>query len=153
MRPEDDRSLEARIDAALRRGPVWEPPAGFARRVAARAGEMAREALAARVAQAGAPASTPGRFAAALPSWAGLEAAVLGVLVAALVPLVVRPDGPFEPLTSWLSSGRVTTALAAYERFIARAADLLVKDPTPLGWAAAALSLALAAWFARREIA
>jgi hypothetical protein len=125
--------VEKEIDDALARGQSWEPPAHFARTVAAQAIGLAARERAARELVAGPFILRP---------------AGLGVLAAAatayLAYLVV-----LAPMAGWLASDRAVAALDAYVRFMTQASDAWAANALPVAWTSVALSLAVAAWFTR----
>ena len=91
--------LDARIDAALKQAPAWEPPGDFARRIAAMA---ARPGTTRAASWSLVP---PGVFGAAMPA---LLLALAGCIFG-LMPDVVADNAT---LMAWLSAGlTVWTAL------------------------------------------
>lgn len=131
------RVLFGRMEKALQRGPVWDPPEGFARRVAARASGL-----------------VPSEFSRIrlLFSPNVLNAATLGVLVAAAGYIGARFLEPLGPVAVSLVSNRTTTALEAYARFVGIAAEAPVANSALLAWACAGVSLWVATWFTRRAL-
>src|SRR5712692_8938390 len=128
------RLLYARIDEALTQQPVWQPPAGFAQRIAVNA-----------------PAPPPSRS--PLVRGGVTDAAMLGLLVAAagyagayLLPLLTPAFG--SSLLEYASTGFDT-----YQHFVLLASQALVANAIPLGWGCALLSLTATAWFTRRALA
>ena len=134
---ESVRLLYARMDETLKREPVWEPPEGFARSVAARAPR---------------PALSRAATARLVPSGV-LNAAILGLLVAAAGYLGARLLEMLTPMTVWLVLDYTAAALDAYEQFAGLASEALVVNAIPVAWVCAGLSLWAAAWFTRRTLA
>ena len=130
MRLEDvENEMDREIDDVLARGPVWEPPAHFARTAGAQASGLA--AL---------ERGADGRAAVSL----FLPPAALGVAVAATAYLAHL--AVLAPLADWLLSSSATAAFDAYVRFMS---DEWAVHAVSVAWTAMAVSLAIAAWFTR----
>lgn len=124
--------LDEHIDDALRRLPLWAPPAAVSRRIASRvlASALDWPAPESRT-RLWVGAAVEGGFAAGL-------ACVAGWLV-------------WEGAASAADPAR--QALDAYIRLLMAAAAQPVMQPLPLAWVCAALSLVTAFIFARRSLA
>ncbi len=125
------------VDEALKLGPVWQPPPGFAPRVAA--------------------------LRAAVPDVAdGRRLRLAGVLRAAALGLIVSVAGYLagrllEPAASEMGR-RLAHRSAAVAAQIAGSlassgSEALAANASSLAWTCAALSLCAAAWFTRRAFA
>lgn len=125
------RDLLEHMDVALRRGPVWSPPKGFAQRTALRGSRLVVEES----------ARPPQRLVRR-----DRRAAVLGVLVAGAGYLGASALGALAPEAGGFLSDGIETALDAYMRVFGIAATTLVANASLLAWTSAGLSL----WVAMR---
>ena len=123
------------VDETLQRGPLWEPPEGFAARVAAQAPDLI--------------GAQTHRIQAHLTRSLTIAASVVFVVVFGYLWLT----SPGQPAVAVTLANEAAAAIEAYEQFVGDLAQALVVSSGPLAWASAALSLALGTWFTRRALA
>lgn len=131
------RVLFGQVEVALQRGPLWNPPEGFARRTALRASWLG--------------VSEPFHIGWLL-SPSVLRAATLGVFVATGASLAAYVLAAHAPAAASFVSNLTETARDAYTRLLGLGAAALVANSTLLTWACAGVSLWVATRFTRRPL-